>query len=204
MRAVSSAVTEVRQTHHEYQRRGLTDHARIWNVALYLLLLEGDILQLKHDAIDAMTDYRRGFIARMMAVQLYEAYQDVPRLLGKDFRVGLKELGFGPGTLENLNVRMKRLASAKNEHQALLKRTRNTAGAHRAKDAVEQWTTVDEADLAVMLRVSGDLYAVLRDLVPLVKQIGARAGDPAVIFKWYAAHPDATLFPAETGSTNTP
>lgn len=62
---------------------------KVFNVGLCLLLLDQDLADFTDDLIDARSDQRRRLIARHEAVLLYEAAEDLPQLLGKEFRNGV-------------------------------------------------------------------------------------------------------------------
>ena len=58
----------------------------LFNVSLYLLLLDQDLAYFTNDLVQAIGDRRRAFIAKQEAVLLYEAAEDVRQLLGQEFR----------------------------------------------------------------------------------------------------------------------
>ena len=190
-------IDAVRATHTRFARHGLTHQERIWNLALYLLLLESDLEMLKYDGVLALTKRRRSFVARLLAVQLYEAYQDLAHLMGKDLRESLGELGAGDETMAALGALAKRLNQLKRKHQADLKEVRNVAGAHRDKDAALQWRMVDETSLASIMEASAELYTVIREFAAFLTMLGTAAGQPGVVLQQYLRNPEATMFPAE-------
>lgn len=65
---------------------------KVFNVGMYLLLLDQDIAYFTDDLVCAIGDRRRAFLAKHEAVLLYEAAEDLPQLLGRDFREAVKAL----------------------------------------------------------------------------------------------------------------
>jgi len=75
----------------------------VFNVGLYLLLLDQDLADFTDDLVCAIGDRRRAFIAKHEAVLLYEAAEDLPQLLGHEFRGAVKALGASEEQLSRLN-----------------------------------------------------------------------------------------------------
>ena len=108
---------------------------RVHNVTLYALILDQDIAMLTADMVLAVGQQRRVFVARHLAVLLYEASQDLPDLLGRDYREGLRTLAIPDSWFDELNEASKQLNRFKDDHREFLGRIRNLIGAHRDKDA---------------------------------------------------------------------
>jgi len=76
----------------------------VFNVALYLLLLDQDISFYAEDLVCAIGDRRRAFITKQEAVLLFEAAEDLPQLLGRDFRDAVTKLGASAEQIDKINV----------------------------------------------------------------------------------------------------
>ena len=61
-----------------------------------MLLLYKDLAFFTDDLICAIGDRRRTFVAKHEAIMLYEAAEDLPHLLGREFRDAVKTLGATP------------------------------------------------------------------------------------------------------------
>ena len=125
---------------------GLENYRRIYNVSLYVLLLNYDLFSLSSDMVNAKDLRRRKFVARQMAVLLYEAVDDLPVLLGGDFRDALIAIGVEPRVFSELNAITKQLAQFRRDHASALNEIRNLAGAHRDHNAGAQLVLLDTID----------------------------------------------------------
>ena len=122
-------------------------HARnsqtIFNVGLYVLLLDDDLACFTDDLVCAIDDRRRRFTAKHEAVPLYEAAQDLPQLLGKDFRSAIAALGADDTLTKRLNEASSGLHRFSNEHRSVLNDIRNVVAAHREHDALAYVRTLE-------------------------------------------------------------
>jgi hypothetical protein len=156
---------------------------RIYNAGLYVLVFEYDIAILKNDALFAIRAWKKNFVARQLAVILYEVAHDLPELLGKDFRVSLKTLPLTDADWETFNGIMKLINKFKTEHRDLLNELRNFVGAHRDKDAGKQLEIIEKVDLLKMLELSGQFYVAVRELVPFLTKLTLSLADWRLILK---------------------
>jgi hypothetical protein len=93
----------VRNLFEKAESIGLHNTRRIHNVALYALLLDQDLWQFNSDMVLAVGEHRRQFVARHLAVLLYEGSQQLPELLGTDYRESLRAVGVPDTGFEELN-----------------------------------------------------------------------------------------------------
>ena len=177
------AIETVRENHKYAKNKRMEHYERIYNVGLYVLILDYDFFILKNDALFSVRRWKKKFVARQMAVQLYEASQDLPRLLGKEFRVSLCEIGVSENELEELNSISKRLNMFKDDRRVLLQKIRNCTSAHREKDAALQLQVIEEIELLGIMELAGDFYQPLRDLVEYTTKIVLKMGELKVMIR---------------------
>lgn len=103
---------------------------------MYLLLLDQDIAYFTDDLVCAIGDRRRAFLAKQEAILLYEAAEDVPQLLGREFRDAVKALGASAEEIARLNSVSSDLNQFWHGHREFLGRIRNVLAAHRDHDAL--------------------------------------------------------------------
>jgi hypothetical protein len=149
----------------------------IFNVGLFLLLLDQDLALFTDDMVYAIGDRRRAFIAKHEAVLLYEAAEDLPQLLGRDFRTALKALGASEQQVARLNRVSSELNRFWQEHREFLGAVRNTLGAHREHDALAYFNCLELLKpFEVMARAAelsarlGALVSILTDIAKLTTQ----------------------------------
>jgi len=193
MRELERTILVVKRTHDQYVKHGFTNHATIHNVALFLLLFERDIAYLKRDAVLALTNRRRQHIARQLSVQLYECSEDMPQLLGKEFRESLVALGAGDAEFKALKKVTKKLSAFKRTHHEALKEIRNVSGAHRDHRAAHQMRVIEDVDLVEVLRISGDLYEPIREFMPFLTALVSASGNMGVLVGELVRNPAVSI-----------
>lgn len=85
-------IESLRAQHEHAHERDYAERALVLNASLYALIFDRDFASLKKFFLSADNDWDRRFVARQMAVMLYEASTDVPVLIGKDLRAMLVRL----------------------------------------------------------------------------------------------------------------
>ena len=154
----------------------------MFNVGLYLLLLDQDLADFTDDMLGAVGSRRRRFVAKHEAVLLYEAAEDLPQLLGKEFRASVDAIGASNDHRQRLNQAAAGLNQFWREHREFLGEIRKALAAHREHDALLYMEKLDSLKpLEVMERAAefsvhlGRLIAVLTNLA------GLTVGMPAVV-----------------------
>jgi hypothetical protein len=154
---------------------------RIHNVSLYALLLDQDLSMLTDDMVLAVGQQRRVFVARNLAVLLYESSEDLPALLGRDYRESLRTLAIPDEWFDELNKASKQLSRFKDEHREFLKRIRNLIGAHRDKDAIAQIEAMETLEPLDVMRLAAKLQGPLNLLVNLQIKLTLHTGNLSVL-----------------------
>lgn len=103
-KARAKALATVRQTLENADKWNATNITAVFNVSLYILLLDQDLAYFTRDLVLAIGDRRRAFVAKHEALLLYEAAEDVPQLLGREFRTAINALGIPPEDLARINA----------------------------------------------------------------------------------------------------
>ena len=180
---LEETIKSVRIGYERAKKNDMPHFQRVYNAGLYVLIFEYDIAILKNDALFAIRAWKKNFVARQLAIILYEAANDLPELLGKEFRISLKALPLTDADWKAFNGIMKLISKFKNEHRDLLNVLRNFVGAHRDKDAGKQLEIIEKVDLLMMMELSGQFYDAMRELVPFLTKLTLLLADWRVILK---------------------
>lgn len=183
LKTLEETIAIVRKEHEKSIARKMPHYERIHNVGLYVLLLEYDLAMLRSDALFAIRPWKKNFIARQMASQIYEASHDIPELLGKDFRESLKTLPLRQEELDSFNKTTKLFNEFKIKNRIFLNEVRNFVSSHRDKSANKQLEVLDKIDLIGVLKIAGDFYVPMRGLVSFITKVTAMLGNWNVILK---------------------
>lgn len=153
------------------------EHSRvIHNVSLYALLIDQDLSQLMTDMVCAIGDDRRRYVARNLAVLLYEASTDLAELTGGQFRKSLSKLKIPPEWLVELNEVSRDLNSFKNKHRDFLVQIRNMVSAHRDKNAISQYELMNSLEPLEIVRLGPEFQNGVSKLVNLQIKLTAHVG----------------------------
>lgn len=182
------------------RKHGFKNHAVVYNGALFVVLLEQDLSAYSAALYYANTKWHQQFAARGMAVLLYEGTEDIPAVLGKDYRNALHDLGLDDSWRQSLNSSMAGFNRFKQEHASFLKGIRNYVGVHRQKDALAQLEVLKVLDHMEVYRLGTKFSEPLRSLVDFqiklleyVKRLGVLVREAA---KAVQANPAVQRTPA--------
>ena len=143
----------------------------VCNVGLYGLLLDQDLAFFTDDLVGAIGDRKRIFFAKNEAVLLYEAAEDLPQLLGKEFRDAVNALGATPDQLQRLNRASSDLNQFWQKERLFLGTIRNVLTAHRDHDSLRYLDSLESLKpLGVMTRAA-ELSPLLGALIRALTEI---------------------------------
>ncbi len=164
-------IAVVQQRHKDAKDRGLVHYECVYNVTLYVAVLDYDIAIISRYYSAAYRTWEKKFAARQLAVLLYEASEDLPQLLGKDFRTTLRELPLWNEAVDELNAISSQLHAFDQANHTLLKQLRLFVGAHRDRDAGKQMEVIENIDPFAIYNVAADLYISLNLLIAFLFKV---------------------------------
>jgi hypothetical protein len=155
----------------------------VFNVGMYLLLLDQDLAYFTDDLVSAIGDRRRAFIAKHEAVLLYEAAEDLPQLLGREFRNAIKSLGVTEEQLSRLNSLSSELSRFWRTHREFLGAIRNVLVAHRDHDSLRYTESLEVLKPLEVMNRAVELSERLGGLVNFLTEVARLTSDPAMIIR---------------------
>jgi hypothetical protein len=178
-----AALETVRHTLQGATRLKAGSATTVFNVGMHLLLLDQDIAYFTDDLVCAIGDRRRAFLAKHEAILLYEAAEDLPQLLGREFRDAVKALGASAEQLARLNAVSSDLNQFWQANREFLGTIRNALAAHRDHDALRYADALEALrPLEVMARAAG-LSQLLERLVGVITEMASLTAGPAAIIR---------------------
>jgi hypothetical protein len=187
--ALENTIATLKEQLAKSQKHGLEDAIRIHNVGLYLLLMNRDVAIIRLDIVSTFEEWRMKFYARQLALLLYEVCDDLPVMLGKDFRASLTNLDNGRDPMAELDPITKRINQFKKINEPTLYHIRNMIAGHRDKDAILFMEEVDQLDPLAMMRLTAELFDIIHDLIAFLIQVTTRMGTPQSAFRQLTASP---------------
>jgi len=153
----------------------------VFNVGMYLLLLDEDIAHFTDDLVCAIGDRRRAFLAKHEAILLYEAAEDLPQLLGREFRAAVKALGTSAEQIACFNSVSSDLNQFWQRHRDFLGSIRNALAAHRDHDALRYAEALDAVKPLDVMACAAELSQLLERLVVLIGEVARSTVGPEAI-----------------------
>ena len=178
-----AALWTVRHTLDGAARLNAGNAKTVFNLGMYALLLDQDIAYFTDDLVCAIGDRRRAFLAKHEAILLYEAGEDLPQLLGREFRSAAKALGASPEQLSRLNVVSSDLNSFWQGHREFLGVIRNALAAHRDHDTLRYVDALEGLKPLEVMARAAELSQLLERLVGVVAELASLTSGPAAIIR---------------------
>jgi hypothetical protein len=167
----------------EAGRVGSASYGGLYNVGLFVALLEQELSAFSEAIYFARSNWHRQFHARALAVLLYEGAEDLPELLGKEYRLWLKEVEADPSLVSALNSIHSKLTGFRKQHGQFLGEVRNHVGAHREHNALAQLELMSRFSAIDIYRLAAEFTEPLRELVDFYMQLLAHMHKPLVMLK---------------------
>ena len=182
-KARTDALGTVRHTLQRAAQLRAGSATTVFNVGMYLLLLDQDIAYFTDDLVCAIGDRRRAFLAKHEAVLLYEAAEDLPQLLGREFRDAAKALGASADQIARLNVVSSDLNQFWKGHREFLGTIRNALAAHRDHDALGYADALETLKPLEVMSRAAELSQSLEKLVGVISELATLTAGPAAILR---------------------
>ena len=181
--ASENLIATLRARCEEAKRADSKTYLGLYNTGLFIALLNRDMVTYDESIFFARSEWHRQFHARNLAVLLYETAEDLPQMLGKQYRSWLTDIGLDQNWLDSLGAITTKLAQFKSNHSAFLKDVRNYVGAHREHDSLAQINVLDSLNYLDIYRLAGDLFVPIRELVDFNIKLLNYMHNPAVMLK---------------------
>lgn len=182
-RARVDALATVRHTLEGAARLKAGSTKTVFNIGMYLLLLDQDIAYFTNDLVCAIGDRKRAFLAKHEAVLLYEAGEDLPQLLGREFREAVKALGASVDQLARLNSVSSEQNQFWRKHREFLGAIRNALAAHREHDALRYAEALEALKPLEVMTRAAELSQLLERLVGVITELASLTIGPAGILR---------------------
>lgn len=174
-------------------RANVLVYIEIYNVGLFIALLERDISTFNKSIFFAKSEWERQFFARGLAVLLYEGAEDIPVLLGKNYRESLKSLELNSEWFDELNKISAKLNQFRKANTFFLSELRNYVFAHRDHNASKQLDILSNLKSIEVYRLAAEFSSPISDLVRFYTKLLTHVHNPVVILNQVAKATPLTI-----------
>lgn len=176
-------ISVIRQRYEEAVRAGASNFAQLHNVSLYMLLFDEDLSAYTQDFFLANTNRRHRFVARHLASLVYEGTQDVPSLIGGNYRKALSAVEFPGDWRKDLSLIASAFNTFKQDHANELHAIRNIVGAHKDDDAAKQLEILDKINPMSIYQLAAKFSEPLGELLQFQINVTLHLGKLRVMLK---------------------
>lgn len=150
------------------ESKNFQDIKLVWNIAGYINIISYDLKIITRDLTFSRNDWQKRFYARQASLIIYEAINDLFKLLGKDFvELTKNRLDISEFQDDLKNVR-KDLNIFKETYSEKLETIRNVATAHRDKDVLKQIETIRQINWAESLQMITKFDGIINNLAKVI------------------------------------
>ncbi len=137
--------------------KGRHEIVKIVNADQFIELSMNDLTLMVDSIITPQTGSHQILYVRVAVLILAEMMEDIPELLGKDFREALVQSGCEHALMEEFSPIGRAFGQLRREHETDLKKIRNISIAHREKDAEAQIELMEVIDVSNVVRLATEL-----------------------------------------------
>ena len=133
------------------------NYLKLIDVTQFIVVIQLDISSLIFSAFMSPYKWQRQIQVRHLALALYEFEDDVPKVLGKDFRKLLENISAEKRHFIRLASLRSELATLLQKHHRMLKELRNLTTAHREHDSHCMLIAIEKTDIYKIVGIANSV-----------------------------------------------
>lgn len=136
----------------------------IWNIFGFLNILEYDLTSVGYNLVFENKPWQKVYYARQVTLVMYEAFNDLPEVLGKYYKQIFEGIEKAKPYLETLKGYKKDFEFLKNTNFEYLQEIRMNVSAHRDQDIDRQLEVIRTIDPYRVIKIMFDFEKILRKI----------------------------------------
>lgn len=136
----------------------------IWNIFGFLNILEYDLTSVGYNLAFENKPWQKVYYARQVTLVMYEAFNDLPEVLGKYYKQIFDGIEKAKPYLETLKGYKKDFELLKNTNFEYLQEIRMNVSAHRDQDIDRQLEVIRTIDPYRVIKIMFDFEKILRKI----------------------------------------
>jgi len=146
-----------------------SENVILWNIYGFFNMLQYYLTSVGYSLVFEDKPWQKVYIARQVTLIMYEAFKDLPEILGKYYKQIFDGVEIAKPYLETLTVYKKEFESLKNENNVYLREIRMNVSAHRDQDIDTQLEVIRNIDPYRVIRIMFDFEKILRKITDHIK-----------------------------------
>jgi hypothetical protein len=147
------------------------DKKLIWNLAGFINIVSFDLKIIGKDLTFAESEYQKRLYCRIACLVIYEAINDIFKLLGRDFNKLFTGKILNKEIEQQLKIIRQNLNLYKSTNFEKLKAIRNVAIAHRDIDLLKQIEQIENINWSEIIKLLTEFDKILNALGSTLQQI---------------------------------
>jgi hypothetical protein len=161
IRAAVEALDECIQTREKLAHYNVPDVVRLYDAAQFCVMYEADLTVLSRDMTCTTDWWETRLYGRLLAMTMLECAEDVPAVLGRDFRASLAAVVPEAPHLRRISDITKSLSEFRKRHEKKLRHVRTLVAAHRDHNPTLQFSVIETLDIGRLIGMAGELNDLL-------------------------------------------
>lgn len=153
------------------KHNNLASNKLIWNTAGYLNITGYDLKIIGRELFFSTNEWQKRYFSRQACLLIYELTNDIPSLLGRNFRSELNKLSDASTLAMELNSITKSISDYKKDNNERLKNIRNFSVAHRDKDIFEQLSVIESIQWNEVIEYVTKFDDIMNDLGQFLQRV---------------------------------
>jgi hypothetical protein len=143
-------------------QKNSNENVIIWNLFGFLNILEYDLTSVGYNLVFENKPWQKVYYARQVSLIIYEAFIDIPQVLGKNYKQIFKGFDNAQPYIDVLNGYKKELEALNKQNIKYLKDIRMNVSAHRDQDIDNQLEVIGAIDPYKIIKIMYEFEKVLR------------------------------------------
>jgi hypothetical protein len=189
IRAGLGALEKCIETRKKLAHYNVPEALRLYDSAQFCLMYDADLTVLSRDMTCTTNWWETRLYGRLLAMTMLECVEDIPAVLGKNFRESVAALVSDAAHLRRLSEITKSLSDFRRRHEKNLRQVRTIAAAHRDHNAALQISVIENLDIRKLMRMAGELNDLLGAFVRAMTEILLQMNVVGEILKSFSKKP---------------
>lgn len=180
-KALDQALTTFKDLAVKFETGQYFATSTIINIGLYFLIAERDIQSLKIDALTHPDEWRRKLCIRVILLTLHEL--DADKVSGLELKRALDFVGVADELKVEATQALRVIRSVHEKIEKKVGSLRNTAIAHRDRNALVQYRSMENLEKDEALAIASEYYFGVRRLIDVLPKLLVQASAPESLLR---------------------
>ena len=171
LKVVLKGIRELSAVRIKLLEGNMADVLRLFDASQFCLMYEADLTILTRDMCCHSDEWEQRLYGRLLAMTMLECVDDVPTVLGKEFRKSLSAVMSDDMHRQRTNRVSGKLTDFRKRHERRLRSIRQIAAAHRDHDPNLITKVIENIDVSELMLMSVELSDLLAEFARAMGEV---------------------------------